>query len=371
MSNSKNSGNKIVVFGATGYTGELVARALVARGARPLLAARSQARLTALAQELGGLDTQLADIGQPASVQALLTRGDVLISTVGPFARYGEPAVQAAIAVGATYLDSTGEPPFIRSIFERHHRAAVAARVPLLTAFGYDWVPGNLAGALALREAGAKATRVEIGYFSRGGGGISGGTRASMVIALLDPSFAWRGGRLTAERGTARTRSFEVAPGKLKTGATVGGTEHYGLPAIHPTLRDVDVFLGVAKAERMPLVSGAVSALTKVPGMLGALHALSAKLVKGSIGGPDAASRANSSSTIIAETFTGNSREPLSRVKLEGVNGYTFTADILAWAAITALAGGVKGTGALGPVAAFGLDVLEQGVKQAGLERKT
>ncbi|MEY4909974.1 MAG: hypothetical protein RL260_3692, partial [Pseudomonadota bacterium] len=146
---------KIVVFGATGYTGELVARALVARGARPLLAARSAERVMALAAQLGDLPTQLADVSKPETVRALVERGDVLISTVGPFSRFGEPAVQAAIAARATYIDSTGEPSFIRRIFEEHHDAAVASRTPLLTAFGYDWVPGNLAAALALKEAGA------------------------------------------------------------------------------------------------------------------------------------------------------------------------------------------------------------------------
>src|SRR5919197_5342883 len=105
---------RIVLFGATGYTGRLTAEAMVERGARPVLAARNRDRVAALAGELGGLEHAVADVADPASIRDLLERGDVLVSTVGPFTRWGEPAVQAAIAVGAAYLDSTGETPFIR-----------------------------------------------------------------------------------------------------------------------------------------------------------------------------------------------------------------------------------------------------------------
>ncbi len=164
---------RIVLFGATGYTGDLTARALVAQGARPVLAARSADRLAALAAELGGLETAVADVSRPDSVRALVERGDVLVSTVGPFVRFGGPAVEAAVATGAHYLDSTGEGPFIREVFERYGPGAQAAGSGLVTAFGYDWVPGNLAGGLALAEAGEQAVRVEIAYFAPGGG--SGG----------------------------------------------------------------------------------------------------------------------------------------------------------------------------------------------------
>src|SRR4051794_21998303 len=118
---------RIVLFGATGYTGDLTARALVARGHRPVLAARNAERVAALAGELGGLETGVADVARPDSIRALLEPGDVLISTVGPFARWGEAAVTAAIGAGAHYLDSTGEPPFIREVFERHGPAAAKA----------------------------------------------------------------------------------------------------------------------------------------------------------------------------------------------------------------------------------------------------
>src|SRR3954454_13972905 len=175
---------RIVLFGATGYTGELTARELAGIGERPVLAARSEARVRALADELGGLEWAVADVRRPETVHALVGAGDVLVSCVGPFARWGGPAVEAAVAASAHYLDSTGETPFIRRVFESYGPRAAQAGCALVTAMGYDWVPGNLAGALALREAGEGATRLDIGYFllgegSAGASAMSGGTRAS------------------------------------------------------------------------------------------------------------------------------------------------------------------------------------------------
>src|SRR5262249_19077450 len=153
-------------------------------------------------------------------------------STVGPFTRWGLPAVQAAIASGAHYLDSTGEGAFIRDVFERHGPGAQAAGCGLLTAFGYDWVPGNLAGALALRDAGEAATRVEIGYFNPGSGSdaMSGGTRASSAAVMLSPGFGWHGGRMVDERPAQRTRSFELRPGRTAPAVSLPTSEHFGLP---------------------------------------------------------------------------------------------------------------------------------------------
>ena len=149
---------RTILFGATGYTGTLTAEAMVARGDRPVLAARSAEKLAQLSAELGGLETAVADVSEPASVRALLEPGDVIVATVGPFARFGDPAVEAAIDAGAAYIDSTGEPAFIRRVFEHYGSQAAAPGAGLITAFGYDWVPGNLAAGLALRDAGEAAT---------------------------------------------------------------------------------------------------------------------------------------------------------------------------------------------------------------------
>ena len=359
---------RIVVLGATGYTGTLTARALVDSGAAPVLAARSPERLEKLAEELGGLETHVADVTDPTTVRALVERGDVLISTVGPFERWGEAAVEAAIATGATYFDTTGEPAFIRRVFERYGPAAARAGTALVTAFGYDFVPGNLAAELALRAAGPRASRLEVGYFSRGASGISGGTKASTAGAILEPSFAVRGGLLRRERTGARVRRFTLDDGTVLQGISVGGSEHFAVRALHPQLRDIDVLLG--RPGFGGLVTPGLTALlvvaTKIPGLGAKLY--SALGSEGSTGGPDAESRSRSRSLIVADARSA-SGELIHRVEMDGPNGYDFTARILAWASVEAARGVITETGAVGPVAAFGLEPLRFAAENAGLSQ--
>jgi short subunit dehydrogenase-like uncharacterized protein len=362
---------RIVVFGATGYTGRLVSEALLERGQKPVLAARDAGRVEALASELGGLETAVADVSRPASVRELVERGDVLVSTVGPFERWGGPAVDAAIGAGAHYIDSTGEPSFIRRVFEREGPRAREAGCGLLTALGYDWVPGNLAGALALRDAGDAARAVRIGYFFRGrlgSEGASGGTKASAFGVFLDPQYGWRGGRIVDEHGS-RVRKFEV-DGRMRAAISSGSSEAFALPRIHPELRDVQVYLGWfgGASRAMAAASWGMSAVGVVPGVRGAMHAVVTRFVKGSTGGPSPEYREQTGSDIVAEALDEHGGV-LSTVRLGGVNGYTFTGAMIAWAADQAAAGGLRGTGALGPVDGFGLDALERGAAEAGISR--
>lgn len=374
--------SRIVLFGATGFTGELTARALVALGARPVLAGRCTERVRALADGLGGLESAVADVRRPRSIADLVQRGDVLVSTVGPFARYGAPAVHGAIAAGAHYIDSTGEPPFIRDVFERYGPEAQTAGSGLLTAMGYDYVPGNLAGALALRDAGERAVRVDVAYFASSGtaGQLSGGTRASAAGIFVEPVHGFRGGRIVSERAARHVREFEVSPAVTGTGdlrrrhtaVSIGATEQFALPRAYPQLRDVGVWLGWFGPASRPLqaVSAATELVTKLPGVTGAIGAVTSKLIKGSTGGPGADARAKARSRILG-VASDRDGIPLCTVQLEGINAYDFTAGMLAWSAMRAAAGGLQGAGALGPVDGFGLDELEAGVRETGISRVT
>jgi short subunit dehydrogenase-like uncharacterized protein len=290
----------------------------------------------------------------------------VLVSTVGPFVRWGEPAVRAAIDAGAHYIDSTGEPPFIRTVFERHDAAAMQAGIGLLTAFGYDYVPGNLAGALALDEAGEAAVGIDVGYFVDGAARPSGGTRASAAGMLAEPGYSFAGGRLRTERAARHVRSFDGRPA-----ISIGATEQFALPRVHPGLRDARVWLGWFGPASRPIqaMSAATALVTKLPGVRGAIEATAGKLVQGSTGGPDAATRAQVRSRIVA-IASDAAGAPLATVRLEGDNPYDFTGAVLAWSAIAAAGGELRGTGALGPVDGFGLDALQQGVASAGIARR-
>ena len=360
---------RIVLFGATGYTGRLAAQAMVERGVEPVLAARTQSKLDELAAELGGnLETRTADVSDPPSVAALVEHGDVLVTTVGPFAKWGQPAAAAATTKQAHYIDSTGEPQFIREVFERYGPPADRAGIAMLTAMGYDWVPGNLAGALALDRAGDLATRVDVGYFITGSGARpSGGTQASLVGAIVAPAYGFRDGRIQTERGAKRVRSFHVGSKDL-SGISVGSSEHFTLPRVSSRLREVNAYLGwFGPASRpMQLFSACTSLGMKVPGAEKLWSAATERFVQGSTGGPDAETRAKSGSLVVAIAYDPSGRE-LTKVTLRGVDGYTFTGRMLAWAAERAASGGLKSTGALGPVDGFGLDELKAGVAEAGI----
>src|SRR4051812_10325327 len=357
---------RIVLFGATGYTGRLTAEAFARRGVKPVLAARSSESLERLVSELGGgYETAVADVSRPQTVRALVEAGDVLVSTVGPFVRYGEPAVRAALDAKAHYLDSTGEGPFIRRVFEELGPQAERAGVALMTAMAFDWVPGNLAGGLALAEAGEAATRLDVGYFMLGPVAASGGTRTSAAGIMLEPSYSFRGGGVATERGGAHVRAFEVN-GRERPALSVASTEAFSLPRVHPAVRDVTVYLGAFGSATRAMAG--VSLLGHVPGVRPALGAAVRRFVKGSTGGPDAAERAKSRAHVVAVAADA-AGAPLATVHLEGASPYDFTADMLAWAAERARTEGLHGTGALGPVEAYGLDGPRLGVAGAGIRR--
>jgi len=378
---------RIVLYGATGYIGTLTARAMVASGARPLLAGRNRGRLDALAarlaQESSGtqLETAVAGTAGPGQLRDLLGAGDVLVSTAGPFLKIGRPAVAAAVDAGAIYLDSSGEPPFIRQVFEEFGPRAERTGAVLLTAFGYDYVPGNLAGALALQAAGPAAARVQVGYFVRGNlrRGTSAGTRASVAGVLLAPGYAFRGGRVVTERTAAHVTSFEI-DGKKKEAFSIGSSEHFALPRLRPRaagadgspaqapLTDVGVYLGwFGHATRLVHYASALAApLSSMPGVLRAVDAL-ARRIQRSRAGPGGAESFRSDVVAVARDARG---AKLAAVHLTGGDPYSFTAPILAWAAGKAAAEGVRPAGALGPAEAFGADALESACANAGFHRE-
>jgi short subunit dehydrogenase-like uncharacterized protein len=345
---------RIVVFGATGYTGRLVAERLLAQGVRPVLAARSPDRV---APSLAGLETVRADALRQNTVFTLVdSPDDVLVSTVGPFAKWGAAAVRAAVAAGCTYLDSTGEPEFIRSVFGEFDAPAQASGARLLTAMGYDYVPGALAGALALDEAGDDAVRVDVGYYALGAmvSALSAGTKRSLVGVTMAPGHAFRGGRVVSARAAERVRSFAVA-GRPRAAISVGGAEHFSLPAAYPRLREVNVYLGWFGPLARPMQAGSYfgELALRLPGARGVMQAVGER-VAGLVPDPEPGATPGGRSWIAAEAYSA-AGDRLAEVHLAGVDGYAFTASFLAWAAQEPAAG----AGALGPVEAYGVARLE------------
>lgn len=352
---------RIVLFGATGFTGELTARAMRQADLKPLLLARDPARLEPLAEELG-LEWATASVDDVDALRRLLSRGDTLVTTVGPFRRLGDSALRATIACGATYIDSSGEPAFVREVFDTWSPRAKRARIALIPACGYDNVPGHLAASLAIRAAPA-ATRVDIGYFVSGAATASGGTTASLLGAAFDQHYRFVGGALHSERGAKRMRRFAV-DGRSRSALSMGGSEHLALPRQYPQLREVNLHLGWSDRLSRPasVLSGAVAGFTHIPGMTAAISRLA--LGRGSRGGPGPESRRRSGSHVVA-VARDEAGAAQATVRVVGGDGYDFTAAILAWAAEHAV--DIRSRGALGPVEAFGVDALLAGVRQTGM----
>ena len=161
-----------------------------------------------------------------------------------------------------------------------------------------------------------------------------------------------------------------MVDGASRRAVSVGGAEHFGLPAAFPRLREVNVYLGWVGALARPLQAGTLvgSVATQVPGVRGVLEFAGGRLADLGGDGPEPGTTPGGMSWIAAEAFDA-AGEPVAEVHLSGADGYAFTAEFMAWAARAAAAGRVKGTGAIGPVEAFGLDELERGCALAGLSR--
>lgn len=181
----------IVVYGATGFTGRLVAEYLAAhyKGDDTLkwaMAGRSKDKLAAVRDEIGApKDTPLivADAADPASLKAMVGQTKSVITTVGPYMLYGNELLAACVAAGVDYFDLCGEPVWMRQKIEQHEAAAKDSGARIVFSCGYDSLPFELGVFCAQEEAkkafGAAVPRVK-GRVREMKGTFSGGTAASM-----------------------------------------------------------------------------------------------------------------------------------------------------------------------------------------------
>ena len=180
-----------MLYGATGYTGQLIAEEALARGHRPVLAGRSRQKLEPLANRLG-LPWRAFGLEDAAEVRSQLNGIAAVLHAAGPFTRTSRPMVDACLAAGAHYLDITGELPVFVEIFLRDAEAR-AAGVCLLPGVGFDVVPSDcLLAHVSSRVGGARS--LELGLAAIGQP--SGGTARSAVELLPGGNFERRGGRL-------------------------------------------------------------------------------------------------------------------------------------------------------------------------------
>lgn len=180
----------VVVYGATGFTGRLVAEYLshASTGSAPkwAMAGRNCAKLAEV-RDLIGAPKEIplieADASSPASLKAMCARTKVVLTTVGPYQLYGTPLVSACAETGTDYVDLCGEPNWIREMIETYDDAAKKSGARIVISAGFDSIPSDLGVWFlqqeAIRRFGAPAPRVK-GRVRKMKGGASGGTLASM-----------------------------------------------------------------------------------------------------------------------------------------------------------------------------------------------
>lgn len=186
----------VVLFGATGYTGRLVADYLAtapsARELRWAIAGRDRDKLARVRDELHlpSLEILEADAHDPRSLDALCARARVVCTTVGPYAKHGDALVAACVRAGTHSTNLSGETQWIRRTIDEHHAAAEASGAKIVHACGFDSIPSDLGVFLldeAIRARGRRLVRVD-SFFGESSGGISGGTLASALNAVDEGS---------------------------------------------------------------------------------------------------------------------------------------------------------------------------------------
>ena len=187
---------QLVLFGATSFVGRIVFQYLLEhystdkngtdQGFRWAVAARSKAKLAELQQELGAtyVPTIIADSSNPQSLQYLCQQTDLVISTVGPYALYGEPLVKLCAEMGVDYCDLTGEIHWVKAMIDNYQTQAVKSGARIIPSCGFDSIPSDLGVFFLQQQAqerfGEPCEQVKFRIKAMRGS-FSGGTVASML----------------------------------------------------------------------------------------------------------------------------------------------------------------------------------------------
>lgn len=335
-----------VLYGANGYTGELIARRAAAAGARPVLAGRSAEAVSRLAAELG-FEHRVFALDDPAALDAGLEGMTAVLHCAGPFSRTAVPMAEACLRARAHYLDITGEIEVFETLAARTAEARRSS-VTLLPGVGFDVVPSDCLAAHLHRRL-PSATHLALGF--QGSGALSRGTATTMVENLHRGAAVRRGGHIVPVPAAWKTRGIDFGDGPTSAITIPWGdvaTAYYttGIP-------NVEVYMAAPAALRTIL---------KLSRPLGPL--LGSRPVqwflKGRIrsgpAGPSAAHRRRARSRLWGEAR--DAREVVVS-RIETLEGYELTARTALAAVERVLAGGVA-AGFQTPGLAFGPDfVLE------------
>ena len=342
----------IAVYGATGYTGRLVAAELLRRGADAVLMGRNAAKLEIVAEDLGGrVETRVAALDDAPVLREALAPCAAVISCAGPFSVYGEPVLRAAIEAETHYLDTTGEQAYIRRAFEEFGPDAQRVGVAVVPAMGFDYVPGDMLAAVTAQPLGA-IDELVVAY-AVSGFGASRGTLRSALGVLAGGDFEWRDGGVASPPRGRGAGSFDFGDplGRQRVIRLPAG-EHVTVPRHVQTQRVRTV---VTAATALPFARLFAPVLPVVMPALGLFVRTPAKrLVELAIGrlpeGPSPEDRRGARFTVVCDATAGDRRQ---RGMVTGMDVYGFTARATVEGAMRCAAPGFEGAGALAPSQAF------------------
>ncbi len=331
-----------MVYGANGYTGELIAKLAVERGETPVLAGRSEQKLAPIAERLG-LPHVTVSLDNPAGLRKALADVQVVAHCAGPFSRTSRDMVDACLDTGTHYLDISGEIDVFEAIYARHDEAGQAG-VVLLPGGGFDVVPTDcLAAMLAQRLPGA--SELELAFTL--GGGISGGTIKTAIEGAGSGGRARVDGELRTVALAHQTVVAEFPSGPKRVTAIPWGdiSSAYRSTSI-PTITTYTVVPG---GDLLGRSQQYLTPLLKMPSVQKAGAALVDRLIKGPSQDRQAAARAE---------VWGRVKHPDGHVvtgSLTTPAAYALTADAVVRGVAKLVAGEVT-PGAHTPSSAFGAE---------------
>jgi short subunit dehydrogenase-like uncharacterized protein len=342
----------IAVYGATGYTGKLVARELARRELDYVLSGRSAGKLRALASELGGdPPVRPASLDDRDALRHVLGDCVAVINCAGPFMRYGEPVVRAAVETGTHYVDTTGEQPFMRFVYDRLDDAASAAEVAVVPAVGFDYLPGDLISALVSRGV-EPLDELVLAYAARGFAATRG-TLHSGLEMLRSGGLEYRDGALRPLGWRPRRVHFTFPEpiGRLAMLAFASG-EVLTVPR-HTRTRNVVTLINAGVAappgmpdELVPLTQPALMVALRTP-----VKALADLAIERLPEGPSEEQRKGARFTIVAIARGEDGR--VGRGQVRGGDVYGLTAVTAVHSASLLADPGYDRAGALSPASAF------------------
>ncbi|HEX2296153.1 MAG TPA: saccharopine dehydrogenase NADP-binding domain-containing protein [Actinomycetota bacterium] len=349
----------ILLFGATGYTGKITARALADRGADFVVAGRNPSKLETLAEETGASDVRIVDAGDEEALTKALGDVKVLVTCVGPFLELGWTAVSAALRAGVHYVDSAGEGTFIERLIRDRHEDALRAGIAMAPAMGFDEVPGDVATALAVEGLELPDVALTYAFPSQA----SAGTLRS-VLGIVPSRARWTvDGKAQPVRTGQETRWAPMPPPLGPQASVSFPLAICHLAPLHAKVGSFRTFSTVGTWQRIAM-KAAMPALTILLASE-AVRSLARKAIDRLPEGPGDDARARGKWTILAEATTADGA--WRNVVLTGTDVYGLTGRTLAAAAMTMAGPGYTGKGVLAPVQAVDVDTLRRELEEFGV----